>query len=119
MALADELAGFDAFAVEVGRHADVADHHVRRGGLRTVDEPVVILGLTDDLQVGWRESMALTPSWMKMLSSATKTVIAPMHRFNTTAPARLGRGHPDVGDASHTPRTPVSALETQAVGAQY
>ena len=52
MALADELARLDAFAMEVGWHADVADHDVRRRGLCAGDETIVILCLADDLEVG-------------------------------------------------------------------
>ena len=52
MALADQLAGLDALAVEVRWHADVADHHVRRGSLGAGDETIVVLGVTDDLEIG-------------------------------------------------------------------
>ena len=75
--------------VEVGWHADVADDHVRRRCLGAVDEPVVVLGDADDLEVVLaRRAWPCTPSRMKTLSSARKTVIAPMPRFNTTAAGR-------------------------------
>jgi hypothetical protein len=49
---------------------------------------------------------------MKMLSSATKTVIAPMTSIqHQTGLEGQGAGTTPCGDASHTPQTPVSALE--------
>ena len=61
MAFADELARLNAFSMEVGWHANVADHHVRRRQFRTVDEPIVIFGFTDDLQVVMTREHGLDP----------------------------------------------------------
>ena len=52
MALADLLGGVDPFALEVGRHADVADDDVGCGAGGAGDESVVVLGDSDDLDVG-------------------------------------------------------------------
>ena len=51
----------------------------------------------------WRDSIALTPSRMKTLSSATKTVIAPMS-CHLTPIWHTKRGRKPVlrGGASHT-----------------
>ena len=57
MALADQLARLDSLAVEVRRHADVADDHVGGGRRRTVDETVVVLRLADDLEAGLRAAI--------------------------------------------------------------
>ena len=37
---------------KVGRHADVGDEHLRRGGLGAGDQLVVVAGGPDDLEVG-------------------------------------------------------------------
>ena len=80
----------------------------------------MILGLTDDLEIWLAREHGLDPFADEdaVVSDEDRDCShAPIQHHSTGA--ELGRGHPDVGDASHTPRTPVSALESQAVGAQY
>ena len=52
MALADLLAAVDALLLEVRRHADVRHDHLRGGGDGALDQPVEVLGDTNDIQVG-------------------------------------------------------------------
>ena len=52
VALADLLAAVDALVLEVRRHADVGDDHLRGGRVGARDQPVVVLGDANDLQVG-------------------------------------------------------------------
>ena len=50
--LAELLGRVDALLLEARRHADVGHEHLRRGGLGTRDQAVVVVGGADDLEVG-------------------------------------------------------------------
>ena len=52
VALAQLLGGVDALALEGGRHADVGDEHLGRGGGGAGDQLVVVARGPDDLEVG-------------------------------------------------------------------
>ena len=118
MALADELAGLDSFAMEVRRHADVADHHIGRSGLGSCNEAIVILGLADDLEVVLAREHGLDPL------ADEDAVVGDEDCDRSHASIQYhscksceGVGTPFVGDASHTPRTAVCALEVASVRA--